>query len=255
MKKRKPLKGLQVVFIGAGNVATHLSEEFKTAGADIAQTVRSKKGASAKKTTGVTGDLKKIRRDADVYIIAVPDDQIAAVAKALPAVEGIVAHTSGSVPMSVLSRFKNHGVFYPLQSFTKGKKVTVNAYAVCIEGSSKQVVEDLMECAGGISKNAYLLNSEERERVHLAAVFANNFSNRMFAVAAKILEEQKLPFELVRPLILETAFKVMDNDPESAQTGPAKRNDEKTMARHLDMLKKDASLAKLYKKVSKQIQG
>lgn len=256
MKKRKPLKGLQVVFIGAGNVATHLSEEFVGAGASIIQTVRKSKTAAGKKfgKTAIT-DLKKIKHDADVYVIAVPDDEIPSVVKAMPAVNGIVVHTSGSVPMNVLKKFPNHGVFYPLQSFTKDRGVTVNAYAVCLEGSSKQVVEDLMECAGGISKNAYLLNSAQREQVHLAAVFANNFSNHMFASAAKLLGDQKLPFELLRPLILETAFKVMDNDPASAQTGPAKRNDRKTMTRHLALLKAYPALAKLYKKISKNIQS
>lgn len=256
MKKRKPLKGLQVVFIGAGNVATHLSSEFTAAGATVMQTLRKSAAATTKKfAKTTTTDFKHIKKDADIYIIAVPDDAIPAVVKTMPDVKGIVAHTSGSVPMNVLKKFKNHGVFYPLQSFTKDKEVTVNAYAVCIEGSSKEVVEDLMECAGGISKNAYLLNSKERERVHLAAVFANNFSNHLFASAAKLLKEEKLPFELLRPLILETAFKVMDTDPEAAQTGPAKRDDARTMKRHVEMLKGHPSLAKLYKKISKQIKG
>lgn len=253
---RRALSGLQVVFIGAGNVGTHLAQEFLDAGASIVQTFRKSKKAAGKKFTRTTSvDLKKINPDADIYIIAVPDDSIAAVAKAMPLVKGIVVHTSGSVPITALKRHKKHGVFYPLQSFTKGKPVTVNAYAVCIEGSSPQVVEDLMECAGGISKNAYVLNSAQREHVHLAAVFANNFSNHLFAVAEKILAGNKLPFELIKPLILETAFKVMDTDPKTAQTGPAKRNDKKTMARHLAMLKDDASLTKLYRKLSKHIRS
>lgn len=256
MKKRKPLKGLEVVFIGAGNVATHLSEEFTDAGATIAQTIRKSASSSSKKFAKTSStDLKKIKTDADLYVLAVSDDAIRTVVKSMPVVKGIVVHTSGSVPMNVLKKFPNHGVFYPLQSFTKDRAVTVNAYAVCLEGSKKQVVEDLMECAGGISKNAYLLNSEQREQVHLAAVFANNFSNHMFANAAKLLADHKLPFELLRPLILETAFKVMENDPASAQTGPAKRDDRKTIARHLEMLKEYPELAKLYKKISKNIRA
>lgn len=252
-KQKKPLQGLQVVFIGAGNVATHLSAEFSNAGADIIQNVRKSEAASKKKfaKTSIT-DIKKVKKDSDLYVICVPDDAIAAVAKALPDVKGTVVHTSGSVPMSVLKRFKSHGVFYPLQSFSKDKKVTVNAYAICIEGSSKQVTEDLMECAGGISKNAYLLNSAQREVVHLAAVFANNFSNHMFAIAKDILDEEKLPFEILKPLILETAFKIVDVDPREAQTGPAIRHDKKTIARHEKML--EADTAKLYKKLSTDIQ-
>lgn len=252
-KNKKPLQGLQVVFIGAGNVATHLSAEFTNAGASIIQTVRKTK-ADAKKKFSKTSiiDITKVKKDADMYVICVPDDAIAAVAKAMPDVKGTVVHTSGSIPMSALKKFKAHGVFYPLQSFSKETKVTVNAYAICIEASNKQVVEDLMECAGGISKNAYLLNSDQREVVHLAAVFANNFSNHMCSIAKDILDEENLPFEILKPLILETAFKIVDIDPRDAQTGPAVRSDKKTIARHEKMLETDT--AKLYKILSKDIQ-
>lgn len=253
-KKRKPLAGFQVVMIGAGNVATHLSSEFENAGAEIVQTIRKSAEQTGKKfSKTVQADIKHIQKGADLYVICVPDDTIAAVVKSMPAVKGIVVHTSGSVPMNVLKKFKSHGVFYPLQSFSKDHKVTVNAYAICIEASSKQVAEELMECAGGISKNAYVLDSKQRETVHLAAVFANNFSNHMFVIAEEILDGKKLPLEILKPLILETAFKLVDSDAKSAQTGPAKRGDEKTIKRHLDMLKGDADLAKLYKKLSKRI--
>lgn len=254
MKKKKPLQGLNVVFIGAGNVAHHLSTSFSEAGATILQTVR-KNARGEKKPFGKSSitDLKKIKRDADLYFLAVPDDSIAAVVKAMPTVKGTVVHTSGSVPMDALKKFKSHGVFYPLQSFSASRPVTISAYPICIEGSSLQVTEDLMECAGGISKNAYLLNSAQREVVHLAAVFANNFSNHMFTIAEGILKNNKLTFDLVRPLILETAFKAMDMNPVEAQTGPAKRGDKKTIARHEEMLKKDASAQKLYAKLTKSI--
>jgi predicted short-subunit dehydrogenase-like oxidoreductase (DUF2520 family) len=252
-KKRKPLAGLRVVFIGAGNVASHLSQEFTGAGAEIVQTIRKSKADATKKFSKTSiVDITKIKKDADVYVICVPDDTIAAVVKAMPVVKGTVVHTSGSVPMNVLKKFKAHGVFYPLQSFSKDTKVTVNAYAICIEASTKQVAEDLMELAGGISKNAYMLNSSQREVVHLAAVFANNFSNHMFAIAKDILDEEKLPFEILKPLILETAFKIVDVEPREAQTGPAIRMDKKTIARHEKML--EADTAKLYKKLSQDIQ-
>lgn len=253
-KNRKPLAGFQVVMIGAGNVATHLSAEFENAGAEIVQTIRKSAEHTGKKfTKTIQADIKQIKKTADLYVICVPDDSIAAVAKALPALKGIVVHTSGSVPMNALKKFPSHGVFYPLQSFSKEQKVTVNAYAICIEASSQKVAEELMECAGGISKNAYLLDSKQRETVHLAAVFANNFSNHMFVIAEEILKDKNLPLEILKPLILETAFKLVDSDAKSAQTGPAKRGDEKTMKRHLDMLKKEDELAKLYKKLSKRI--
>jgi predicted short-subunit dehydrogenase-like oxidoreductase (DUF2520 family) len=254
MKKRKPLAGFQVVFIGAGNVASHLSSEFANAGADIVQTIRKSTAAAGKKFPKTTlADIKKIDKKADMYVICVPDDSIAEVVKSMPPVKGVVVHTSGSVPMNALKKFPSHGVFYPLQSFSKDQKVTVNAYAICIEASSQKVAEELMEYAGGISKNAYVLDSKQRETVHLAAVFANNFSNHMFVIAEQILNGKKLPFEILKPLILETAFKLVDSDAKSAQTGPAKRGDEKTMKRHLEMLKGEADLAKLYKKLSKQI--
>lgn len=252
-KKRKPLAGYQVVMIGAGNVATHLSAELENAGAEIIQTIRKTAELTEKKfAKTVQADMKHIKKGADLYIICVPDDSIATVAKEMPVVKGTVVHTSGSVAMSVLKKFKKHGVLYPLQSFTKDQKVTVNAYAICIEASSKAVAEELMECAGGISKNAYMLDSKQREIVHLAAVFANNFSNHMFVIAKDILDEEKLPFEILKPLILETAFKIVDVDPKEAQTGPAIRGDKKTIAHHETLLK--SKTAKLYKKLSKDIQ-
>jgi predicted short-subunit dehydrogenase-like oxidoreductase (DUF2520 family) len=171
----------------------------------------------------------------------------------MPVLKGTVVHTSGSVAMSTLKKFASHGVFWPLQSFSQSRPVTITAYPICLEGSSKEVVEALMECAGGINKNAYVLSSEQREIVHLAAVFANNFSNHMFTVADDLLKKNKLTFDLVRPLILETAFKAMDMTPAEAQTGPAIRGDKKTIAHHEKMLKSNASLEKMYKRLTKSI--
>jgi predicted short-subunit dehydrogenase-like oxidoreductase (DUF2520 family) len=244
MKKRKPLEGITVVFIGAGNAGSHLEVAFRKAGASIPQIVR---------RTAKGMFTNKFNAEADIYIIAVPDDAIGEVVKSMPDVEGIVAHTSGSVDMNVLKRFKRYGVFYPLQSLSKGRISTINAFPICIEGNSEEVTEELMECAGGISKHAYVLNSEERATVHLAAVFANNFSNHMFAVANEILSKKKLPFDLLKPLILETAFKVAEMEPQKAQTGPALRGDRKTIAKHKKQLTGNKNAAAIYKTVTEGI--
>ena len=254
MKRKKPLQGLNVVFIGAGNVADHLSALFAEAGATMVQTVRkSTKTAGKKFSKSSITDIKKLKRDADLYVLAVPDDAIAGVVKSMPALKGTVVHTSGTIGMDALKKFASRGVFYPLQSFSKEHAVTITDFPICIEGSSKQVVEALMECAGGINKNAYVLDSAQREVVHLAAVFANNFSNHMFAIADDILAHSNISFDLVRPLILETAFKAMDMIPADAQTGPAFRGDKKIVKHHAEMLKSDDDIAKLYKQLSKSI--
>ena len=241
MKKRKPLEGITVVFIGAGNAGTHLADAFRKAGASIPQIVRrTEKGLFT----------NKFNAEADIYIIAVPDDAIADVVKTMPKVEGIVAHTSGSVSLDALKRFKKHVVFYPIQSLSKKRTLTINAFPICIEGNTDEVAEELMECAGGISKHAYILNSEERMNVHLAAVFANNFSNHMFVVADEILAKNNLPFDLLKPLILETAFKVTEMTPAQAQTGPAMRNDKKTIAKHKKLLTGNKKAAAIYTTVT-----
>jgi len=248
----------KIVLIGAGNVATQLGIALTDAGYRVSQVYsRTKRSASllAKKIKAAAiTDLAKIDETAAVYIIAVKDDAIAEVAKKLRLEHGIVAHTSGSVSMDVLKKAsKNYGVFYPLLTFTKDKKVDFKTVPICIEGSNKATSTTLQYFAKSISSNVQLINSDQRKVIHLAAVFACNFSNHMYAIADDILKKNKLSLDILKPLIEETALKIRDKSPAKVQTGPAVRGDKKTMEGHLKMLSGDKKLKEIYKLVSATI--
>jgi len=248
----------KIVLIGAGNVATQLGIALTDAGYRVSQVYsRTKRSASllAKKIKAAAiTDLAKIDETAAVYIIAVKDDAIAEVAKKLRLEHGIVAHTSGSVSMDVLKKAsKNYGVFYPLLTFTKDKKVDFKTVPICLEGSNKATSTTLQYFAKSISSNVQTINSDQRKMIHLAAVFACNFSNHMYAIADEILKKNKLSLDILKPLIEETALKIRDKSPAKVQTGPAVRGDKKTMEGHLKMLSGDKKLKEIYKLVSATI--
>jgi predicted short-subunit dehydrogenase-like oxidoreductase (DUF2520 family) len=248
-----------IVLIGAGNVATHLAYAFENAGLQIAQvysrTVESAKTLAENLYTDFTTEINDINPDADLYVISLRDDAVSLIAEKLDLKDKLVVHTSGSLSMmSIGTISKNIGVFYPLQTFSKVREVTFSDIPICIEAQSKESEILLFGLANSISNNVKLINSEEREVLHLAAVFACNFPNFMYAAAHQILQNKDLDFNLLRPLILETASKVQKMDPENAQTGPAKRADEKIMKHHLEMLKNFPAYETLYKLISAEIQ-
>lgn len=251
------LQRLRVILIGSGNVATHLGHALLAAGAEIIQ-VYSRKPANAKalakklKAKPLT-DLSKTDKRPALVVIAVKDDAIAAVVKKIKVGEGIVVHTSGSVPMNVLKKFGQYGVFYPLQTFSKNRKIDFGNIPVCIEANDTSTLLSLTTIAETLSDCVYNLDSEQRQAAHLAAVFANNFTNHLYAVSEQILNEQKLPFDLIRPLIDETALKVMDDFPENTQTGPAARKDTAVIKKQAALLKKHPQLKKLYLDLSQSI--
>lgn len=241
------------VIIGTGNVATHLFEVFKTNSflKTIQVVGRTAKGlAPFKNQVTVATDFKTIT-EADIYFIAVTDKAIAPVSNYLGDRNGIVVHTSGAVSMGVLSA-SSKGVFYLLQSFSKDQKVVYNRVPICIEASSVSGLDFLKKLGNSISETVYELSSEQRKKLHLAAVFANNFSNHMYAVAAQLCEKNAIPFELLHPLIQETAQKITKLSPKEAQTGPAKRNDILVLQEHLEVLD-DKTQQRLYKTISEAI--
>lgn len=247
-----------IILIGAGNVASQLGTALSDAGYKISQVyskTRSSASSLSKKlnATAIT-DLKKLDLNASVYIIAVKDDAIKEVAKQLKLKDQIVVHTSGSVSMDVLKKSsKNCGVFYPLQTFTKNKKIDFKNVPICIEGNNKSTSTTLQYFAKSISPNVQLVNSEQRKVIHLAAVFACNFSNHMYAIADTILKKNKLSLDILKPLIEETALKIRNTSPALAQTGPAVRDDKKVMKEHLKMLDKNKKLKNIYKLISDHI--
>lgn len=247
----------KISFIGSGNVASALAMEMKDKGLNIIE-VYSPNRAHAERFAGLTGcavvdDLKNISATSDLYLLAVPDDAVKKVCQSLPPCQGIVAHTSGITPIEALSDAENYGVFYPLQTFTQGREVNFDPVPFCIEGSNRQVTQALTELALKLSSNVSIVNSEQRKSLHLAAVFVSNFSNHLYYIAGQLLADQGLSFDLLKPLIGETAAKVNTLPPSSAQTGPARRNDRDTLSEHLKMLEKHSDYKMLYKMISEQI--
>ena len=250
---------MKVVCIGAGNVATHLSNSLQSAGAHIIQ-VYSHTQANATALACVLGaepihTLSALGRSADLYVISVKDDAITTVAAALSGVEGLVIHTSGATPLSVLSGLKRYGVLYPLQTFSKSREIAFAGVPLCLEANDAASMGDLKEVAALLGPMVYEVNSEDRRALHLAAVFACNFTNHLYHLGARILQERDMDFEMLRPLIQETANKVQLALPLDMQTGPAVRDDQETMKRHLKELHHLPELAALYEILSKSIKN
>lgn len=190
----------------------------------------------------------KIDTTADIYIIAVNDDAIGDIVKQLKLSNQIVVHTSGSVDMRILkSASKNYGVFYPLQTFSKTKKAEFKNIPICLEANNTTTLNVLESVGKSISSHVQTINSEQRKTIHVAAVFACNFTNHFYSIASDILEAKHISLDILKPLIVETANKIKNNSPAEMQTGPAIRGDKKTMENHLKVLtnKKHKQLYKL----------
>ena len=249
---------MRITIIGSGNVATHLAAAFKNAGHVIVQVYsRELQNASLLAyhvKAEAIDDLNLINPDTDLFVIAVKDDAIEYMAADLAQFQKLIVHTSGATGIEALLKYTPQaGVFYPLQTFSKTKEVNFNTVPLCIEGADEQIASKLNGLAYTITQNVYRINSTERKTLHLAAVFASNFPNYLYYLSQQLLAEHQLPFDLLRPLILETAEKVQAHLPGDVQTGPAIRNDEKTMAAHLQQLAEKPELKALYKLLSQGI--
>jgi predicted short-subunit dehydrogenase-like oxidoreductase (DUF2520 family) len=247
----------KITLIGSGNVATQLGKALQQAGHKIVQ-VFSRTPAHAQELATQLGTQHTTSLEdllpGDIYLFAVKDDVLEEIASQLK-IEGIAAHTSGSMAMDVLSRTSRHyGAFYPLQTFSKGNELDLKEVPFCIEASDDETKEKLSALAGSLGSNTHYLDSEQRRVLHLAAVFACNFTNHMYALAEDVLTKKNIPFDILLPLIEETASKVKNTSPRKAQTGPAKRNDLAIMARHLEMLQDQETAQALYKLISFSIQ-
>lgn len=249
---------MNIAIVGAGNVATHLAKALKNASVAIttiwsfhfenAQALANEVNAQA-----VRNLHKLVDGDNDLIIVAVKDDAISEVAAQLEDFTGIVAHTSGAVDLSVLEQFENHGVFYPLQTFSKHKAVDFNAVPLCLEANNEATLNTLKEIANLLSEKSYEVDSKQREALHVAAVFACNFPNYLYRIAEELLAKQQLSFEMIRPLINETASKVQTALPAAVQTGPAVRGDQHTLTKHMDLLKQNPSWRAIYSLLSDNI--
>lgn len=246
------------VFIGAGNLATHLSAEFQKKGFRIEQiysrTEKSAKALAQKLQTKYTTIVQEIIRDADIYVVVLKDSVYEDVLPHLNIKNKFLVHCSGSMPLSSLQKYSsNIGVFYPLQTFSKNRKVNFSEIPVFIEANSPENEKKLTELAGKISGRVLVVNSEKRLNLHISAVFACNFVNHFYTIAGEVLKSKEIPFEVLKPLIQETAFKVQEMMPAAAQTGPAVRFDENIISKHLEELEIFPQFRKLYKNVSESI--
>jgi predicted short-subunit dehydrogenase-like oxidoreductase (DUF2520 family) len=228
---------ISVLLVGKGNVASHLKTAFLNA-----DTIR---------VTQISSRQLEIIPKADITIIAVSDDAITEVSSKIK--NNFVVHTSGSVAMNDLKNNSRKGIFYMLQTFSKDKIVDFSEVPFCLEAEHIEDYKLLEKLAKSIGKKIYSISSKQRKTLHLAAVFVNNFTNHLYKIGNDICKENKVPFEILQPLIKETASKIEHLSPKEAQTGPAIRNDKKTIQNHLNLL--DQNQQKIYKTLTKSIQN
>lgn len=249
---------MKAIFIGSGNVATHLSVALQKKGIEIIQ-IYSRTPANAealahKLGCAYTCDSYEILTDADIYFYALKDSAFRSFIRNFDVPNAIHVHTAGSVSIREFDGFATkYGVFYPLQTFSKSKSVDFSTIPICVEGSSTAIQEKLFNLGKLLSDKTYNITSEQRKSLHLAAVFACNYTNYMYDIASQILEDSGLLFDIIKPLILETANKVQTLTPYDAQTGPAVRYDETIIKKQMGMLKGKSELKKLYKLLAKGI--
>ena len=232
---------IKVVLLGAGNVAFHLTKKLlKSTSIELVQVYNRNldKIAYLTNETAITTEISELK-EADLYIICVSDNAISKFSEQLNFERKLVVHTSGATDLAVLKCNANKGVLYPLQSFSKEKKVDFSEVPFCLEAENSEDLELLQKITNDIGSPSYKINSEQRKTLHVSAVFVNNFVNHLYQIGSEICSEQHIPFEILAPLIKETALKIEDLTPFEAQTGPAKRNDTATIETHLSLLTKN----------------
>lgn len=245
---------VSIVIIGSGNVAQHLITAFLQSNEIELIQVFSRQKESVShliSSDKIVSDFAEIKQ-ADLYLIAVSDNAIADVSTKLPFENRLVVHTSGSMPMEILDSKNRRGVFYLLQTFTKNKPVNFKEIPICLEAENEKDFKTIETVAKTISSVVQSISSEQRKALHVAAVFVCNFVNHLYKIGNEICEENQLSFELLKPLIIETAQKIIHLSPENAQTGPAKRNDSETINTHLNFLS-DENQKEIYKLLTKLI--
>ena len=253
-----------VVIVGAGNLAYHLAINLQQSKVPLLQVCnRSRRGlAKIKKDTGIetASSLKKINREAHIYIIAVSDDAIketaSSIAHLIPA-DAIIAHTSGSQSIDVLSGIGPqlaYGSFYPLQSFKKERKLDFSVVPIFLSSNAKKTIKKLSVVAKEISHEVLTIPDEERAKLHVPAVYVNNFVNHMYTAAIDYCSKEGLKIESLHPLMKETLDRILDhNKPQAMQTGPAIRGDKETIKNHRKLLKDHPDQLPLYNYLTKAI--
>ncbi len=252
------IKNFSISIVGSGNVATHLAQAFAENGITI-DYILSRNISHAKKlaekiyNSQSTSNFQDLSVS-DMILLCVTDSAIEKVAKSFAYKPKLLAHTSGTTPIDILDNYAEEtAVFYPLQTFSKDKSLNYNEIPICVEAKNKNIEQMLLELGHVFSQNVRYMSSSDRETVHLAAVFVANFTNYLHIEATEILEKQNIDRNILFPLMKEVLHKILKNHPKKVQTGPAYRNDEPTMERHLTLLKDNKTATEIYQLLSKCI--
>jgi len=248
----------KVVLIGAGNLATQLGLAMKRNAIEVIQVCdrTPANGLRLAKKLGAeyVQDPGQLLYHADLYILSISDKAIAQVAERINLPDRLVIHTSGSVGMDVLKKVSPRiGVWYPLQTFSKHRRISFRGIPVCVEAGNINDQKSLVELGTLLSGNVHLIDSNQRRVVHMTAVFANNFTNFMFAIAEDLLHTYQIPFDLLKPLIQQTAENVRHEELFRHQTGPAIREDLAVMEEHLGILEQHPAYRDIYELISRSI--
>ena len=252
---------MRISFIGCGNVAWHMAPELENAGHKVGEvysrTIKNAKALSSRLyEANPVSSLDFSDSHSELFIISVPDDALEEVLKEVifPA-ECTAVHTSGSQSLDVFGYIpiSQYGVFYPLQTFSKAKRVAFDQIPILIESEDKATKKLLLQLAKSISKNVREVNSADRHSIHVSAVFACNFTNHMFTIASDLLQEKDIDFTILKPLIVETINKCLAIGPKEAQTGPAKRHDMDLLEKHMEFLSERPEESEIYKVITQHI--
>lgn len=249
---------MKVVIIGAGNLGTHFARALKSVGVEVLQIV-SRTMKSAVELASEIGcafatDIQDVNKNADVYVVCVSDSAIVPVLRQLKIGDKMVVHTSGTVGISVFYDYAlNYGCVYPLQSFSKFKDLNYAEIPFFIEANNDENQKKLMDFLKVISPHIYVLDSKQRGILHLCAVMVNNFPNHLCTLAESLMKENQLQFDVLKPLLRETADKIMKYSPYVSQTGPAVRGDTFIMEKHRDILKDHKDILDIYNAISDSI--
>lgn len=240
--------------MGSGNVAWHLHRGLMSAGHEIIQVYTPHQLERARELSpAVINDLSLLDTSADLWLMALKDDVLQSTANQLPS-GPVLAHTSGRASLDVLQTYPGKkAVFYPLQSLSRGVEIPFSSIPFLIESDDDASRADLMALAQSMGSSAQFVSSSQRAELHVAAVFVNNFVNYLYEIGFDILAKSDLPFDLLKPLIAETARKINDLHPHQAQTGPAKRRDVDTINAHLKRLENMPEWHALYRELSNRI--
>lgn len=255
----KDTSSKKTVFIGSGNVATTLSIALKGKYEPIqvySKTLANARKLGTKLGCSFTNDLKKISQEADLYIIVVKDEALEGACKKLRLKGKIVVHTSGSTEMNILKKVSDsYGVIWPMYSFTKvnSKQPFPAGISFFIETSDKKTKECLTQIVKELKGNPFYVNYEQRAKIHMTAVFVNNFPNHLFTIAERICKEAGIPFNIFSPLAKETFENITKQSPSLSQTGPASRNEKRILDKHLALLKSHPMYKEVYKVLTKSI--